>query len=67
MANDLDMYDEDSDKPLLCRTLNIPEELGQIQYVLSDKTGTLTENKMIFRLVYLDALLDFLFVYIFSK
>lgn len=46
---DAQMYNEDSDKPLLCRSLNIPEELGQIRYVLSDKTGTLTENKMIFR------------------
>ncbi|KAF7022367.1 hypothetical protein CFC21_035151 [Triticum aestivum] len=31
-----------------CRALNINEDLGQIKYVFSDKTGTLTENKMEF-------------------
>ena len=49
ITKDLQLYDERSDKPVRCRALNIPEELGQIQYVLSDKTGTLTENRMIFR------------------
>lgn len=31
------------------RNMNIPEELGKIQFLLTDKTGTLTKNEMVFK------------------
>jgi phospholipid-translocating ATPase len=47
--NNVDLYDPVTNKRIECRALNITEELGQVEYLFSDKTGTLTENKMIFR------------------
>lgn len=35
------------------RSTTIPEELGRISYVLTDKTGTLTQNEMVFKKVHL--------------
>ncbi|XVF00083.1 hypothetical protein REPUB_Repub03eG0255100 [Reevesia pubescens] len=49
MIQDTQMYDESSNSTFQCRALNINEDLGQIKYVFSDKTGTLTENKMEFQ------------------
>lgn len=45
---DIEMYDEESDKPTHARTSNLNEELGQVDTILSDKTGTLTCNMMEF-------------------
>lgn len=49
MIEDRHLFDSSSNSRFQCRSLNINEDLGQIRYVFSDKTGTLTENKMEFR------------------
>ncbi|CAL5188826.1 unnamed protein product [Lathyrus oleraceus] len=46
--NDLHMYHYETDTPALARTSNLNEELGQVEYIFSDKTGTLTRNLMEF-------------------
>ena len=40
-----------------CRTFNVTDELGTIQHIFSDKTGTLTENSMVFRQLSLDGMI----------
>ncbi|CAI9096335.1 OLC1v1032445C2 [Oldenlandia corymbosa var. corymbosa] len=45
---DINMYYEETDKPAHARTSNLNEELGQVDTILSDKTGTLTCNSMEF-------------------
>ncbi|XP_076395905.1 phospholipid-transporting ATPase IF [Megachile rotundata] len=46
---DIDMYDEHTDQSALTNTSDLNEELGQIEYLFADKTGTLTENIMVFK------------------
>ena len=45
----MDMYYAPSDTPAMARTSNLNEELGMVKYVFTDKTGTLTQNVMVFR------------------
>ena len=43
------MFDKETLSYSMSRNSDLIEELGQVEMVFSDKTGTLTQNKMIFK------------------
>ncbi|KAJ2796875.1 hypothetical protein H4R20_005386, partial [Coemansia guatemalensis] len=47
---DINMYYEPTDQRCVARNWNISDDLGQVSYIFSDKTGTLTRNVMDFRM-----------------
>ncbi|KAH7108194.1 phospholipid-translocating P-type ATPase [Auriculariales sp. MPI-PUGE-AT-0066] len=49
IGQDLDMWYEPLKTACVPKTLNISDDLGQIEYIFSDKTGTLTQNVMEFQ------------------
>lgn len=47
--SDVQMYYEPIDQPCIPKSWNISDDVGQIEYIFSDKTGTLTQNVMEFK------------------
>ena len=47
------MYNKERDKLCKVSSASLNEELGQVEYIFSDKTGTLTRNIMEFKLAYM--------------
>ena len=50
--NDYQMYSHERMKFANVSSTSIIEELGQVDYIFSDKTGTLTRNVMEFKLLH---------------
>lgn len=54
MRSDLNLYDEETNQPCGVNASNLNEDLGQINILFSDKTGTLTKNQMLFLKCYVN-------------
>ena len=49
VQSDIEMYSKRLDRKCQVRNSELNEELGNVDYIFSDKTGTLTANVMVFR------------------
>lgn len=49
IKNDKELRDKEMKAYADVRNSDLIEELGQVQFIFSDKTGTLTVNKMVFK------------------
>ena len=47
--SDVHMYHNNSNTPASAKTSDMNADLGMIEYIFCDKTGTLTENEMVYR------------------
>ena len=54
--SDVKMFCREDQQFALCRNSDLVEELGQVEFVFSDKTGTLTQNKMEFKKITVNGL-----------
>lgn len=54
MERDESMNDTEGAVACTVRSSSLCEDLGQVDFVLSDKTGTLTQNRMCFKACYVD-------------
>ena len=50
-------FQDKSPQPCRAQSISLHEELGCINYILSDKTGTITQNHLLFRAMIIDGIL----------